>query len=152
MMTWFCLSSLARKTQTSVDVHRDYSYVQLLFDSNFEYHYPASKSFFVWKKDQWVDIWFKPWTKNCELFGKMSNLLFDCLNGNVWSNVVNYFELMKDSNTKQHYKLIRLPAIRFESSRKIFYFNVAKSFNDLPNKIRKVESRCQFLLKLNEYI
>ena len=81
---------------------------------------------------------------------RMCNLVFDCLNGNVCSNFVNYFELMKNQ-TRNNNKLIRLPAIRLESSRKSFYFNGAKSFNDLPINLREIESRSQFRSKLNEY-
>ena len=80
----------------------------------------------------------------------MCNHVFDCTNGNVCSNFVNYFELMK-KQTRNNKKIIRLPAIKLESSRKSFYFNGAKSFNDLPINLREIESRSQFRSKLNEY-
>ena len=57
-----------------------------------------------------------------------------------------------ENQTRNNNKLIRLPAIRLELSRKSFYFNKAKSFNNLPINLREIELRSQFRSKLNKYL
>ena len=52
---------------------------------------------------------------------RMCNLVFNCINGNFCSNFVNYFEIMKNQ-TRNNKKIIRLPAIKLESSRKKVLF------------------------------
>lgn len=72
------------------------------------------------------------------------SLVYDCLKNNVCQNFENYFELL-NNNTRNNGKLLRLPRIKLESSRKSFYYNGAKAYNELPLIIRKAESKNEFL-------
>ena len=76
--------------------------------------------------------------------------VFDCINGDVCENFKTYFELL-NNNTRNKNKLLRLPRIKLESSRHSFYFNGAKTYNELPLSIRKETSRSKFPSSLNNY-
>ena len=76
--------------------------------------------------------------------------VFDCIHGATCSNFLNYFEIM-DNRTRNKNKLIRLPKIKLESSRKSFYFNGAKCFNELPLLIREIDTKSKFRSVLNEF-
>jgi hypothetical protein len=65
--------------------------------------------------------------------------VFNCINGNVCVNLKNYFEVMSN-NTRNANKLIRLPRMRLESSKKSFKFTGAKEYNKLPIKVRNATS------------
>ena len=76
--------------------------------------------------------------------------VFDCIHGATCSNFQNYFEIM-DNRTRNKNKIIRLPKIKLESSRKSFYFNGAKCFNELPLSIREIDTKSKFRSVLNEF-
>lgn len=74
---------------------------------------------------------------------RICSQVFDCLSNNTCRNFINYFELL-NNQTRNQKKLIRLPAIKLESSRKSFFFNGAKCYNDLPLHVREAETKKQF--------
>ena len=75
---------------------------------------------------------------------RICSQVFDCLSNRACTNFTNYFELM-DNCTRNKNKLLRLPAIKLESSRKSFFFNGAKSYNELPLRVREAKTKKQFL-------
>lgn len=76
--------------------------------------------------------------------------VFDCLSGDVCEDFQSYFEIMKN-NTRNQNKIIRVPSIKLECSRKSFYFNGAKHYNELPLHIRKAETKNNFINLLDTY-
>lgn len=76
--------------------------------------------------------------------------VFKCVHGDVCETFVNYFEKMTN-NTRNKNHLLRLPKIKLESSRKSFFFNGAKTFNELPLKIRASTSIEDFVKLYEEF-
>ncbi|MEM6812713.1 MAG: reverse transcriptase family protein, partial [Pseudomonadota bacterium] len=74
---------------------------------------------------------------------RMSMQVLECLNGNVCDNFKNYFELL-NNKTRNRGKLLRLPHVKLESTKKSFYFNGAKNFNNLPVDLRSTSNISQF--------
>jgi hypothetical protein len=70
--------------------------------------------------------------------------LYKCLNGNVCEHFKNYFDLMAN-NTRNNNRLIRLPKIRLESSKRSFFYFGAKCFNELPLSVRNAQNFKEFL-------
>ena len=68
-------------------------------------------------------------------------------------NFENYFDIIDSKHVTRNYKsLIRLPKVRLECAKKSFYFTGAKTFNDLPIDIRKVETLNDFKVKLQNFL
>ena len=66
--------------------------------------------------------------------------------------VQTYFQIMEHNiNTRNNGALLRLPKIRTVAAKKGFYFNGAKSFNDLPLKVRNTDSVKEFKVLLNSH-
>ena len=74
--------------------------------------------------------------------------VLNCINGNVCDNFKGYFEIM-ENNTRNKGKLLRLPYVKLESSKKSFRFNGAKEFNSLPLKLRDTLSVQDFKIYFN---
>ena len=74
--------------------------------------------------------------------------VLNCINGNVCDNLKGYFEIM-ENNTRNKGKLLRLPYVKLESSKKSFRFNGAKEFNSLPLKLRDTLSVQDFKIYFN---
>ena len=70
--------------------------------------------------------------------------VFKCLNENTCEHLENYFDVMLN-NTRNNNKLIRLPKIRLESTKKSFFYFGAKCFNELPLSIRSAQNIKEFL-------
>ena len=84
-------------------------------------------------------------TKSCALVRR-------CLDVNVCSNFINYFEMLQHSkSTRNCGYLLRLPKIRLEYCRGSFYYMGAKLYNELPITIRKTESYDEFKEQLKAY-
>ena len=69
--------------------------------------------------------------------------VFNCLSGNICENFANYFDVMVN-NTRNKNKLIRLPRVRLQCSKKSFRFTGAKIYNELPIKIRDASTLNDF--------
>ena len=75
--------------------------------------------------------------------------VFNCINGNVCDNFKNYFEVMSN-NTRNANKLIRLPKVKLESTKKSFRYTGAKEYNNLPMKVRNATSTKEFIRLYDE--
>ena len=66
---------------------------------------------------------------------------------------MDYFEYVShEYSTRNNNKLLRLPKINLESSKKLFFYNGAKVYNTLPNHIRAVENKHEFLKILEKLL
>ena len=74
---------------------------------------------------------------------RLSTLVFNCVHGNVCDNYNNYFTIMSNK-TRNYINLLRLPKIRLETTKKNFYFNGAKVFNELPKEVRSASTVTEF--------
>jgi len=70
--------------------------------------------------------------------------VYYCLNESICEHLENYFDLMLN-NTRNNSKLIRLPKIRLESTKKSFFYFGAKCFNELPLRARSAQNIKEFL-------
>lgn len=53
----------------------------------------------------------------------------------------DYFKVLRTiHNTRRGGKSLMLPKVRTATARKSFYFNVSKLFNDIPNKLKDINS------------
>ena len=83
---------------------------------------------------------------------KSSQFVFDCLQNNVCSPFKNYFERMLHSKATRNNGLsVKLPKVRLEFGKKSFYYQGAKTFNNLPVDLRSTDSRLKFKNKLRDY-
>ena len=79
----------------------------------------------------------------CKLVGK-------CLDSNVCSNFMSYFETHKHNTmTRNNGYKVMLPKIRLENSREAFYYMGAKLYNSLPLDTRKTADFNDFNKLLN---
>ena len=69
--------------------------------------------------------------------------VFSCINGNVCNNFEGYFDVM-ENNTRNAKKLLRLPSVKLESTKKSFKFTAAKLYNELPIEVRSATSAKMF--------
>ena len=72
-----------------------------------------------------------------------NNYLFvrKCMDNMNCENFHNYFSLLQHShNTRGNNILLKLPRVKLEFERKSFYLLGAKTYNDLPNRIRSIEN------------
>ena len=84
---------------------------------------------------------------------KTCTLTYRCLKMDLCENFENYFEIIESKYaTRNNKRLIRLPKVRLECAKKSFYFNGAKTFNDLPSDIRKAETLNDFKIKLVNFL
>ena len=68
-----------------------------------------------------------------------------CIDDTLCSNFKDYFELFEHNfNTRNNFKMIRLPKVRLEFGRKSFYYSGAKIYNELQLNIRTAESYSEF--------
>ena len=75
-----------------------------------------------------------------------------CLNGD-FPFFMDYFNFITHNySTRNNKKLLRLPKVKLESFKKSFFYNGAKVFNSLPNDIRCLEERDEFLQALREFL
>ena len=82
--------------------------------------------------------------KTCEIVKK-------CLNGD-FPFFMEYFEYVShEYYTRNNNKLLRLPKIKLESSKKSFFYNGAKVYNSLPTYIRDIEDTDEFLKVLEKF-
>ena len=83
---------------------------------------------------------------------KACQMVRNCLDGNVCSNFMNYFEInAHERSTRNSGYQLKLPKIRLEYSRRSFYNMGAKLYNDLPLNIRKEEDHKSFNKLLKGY-
>ena len=83
---------------------------------------------------------------------KACQMVRNCLDGNVCSNFMNYFEInAHERSTRNSGYQLKLPKIRLEYSRRSFYNMGAKLYNDLPLNIRKAEDHKSFNKLLKGY-
>jgi hypothetical protein len=83
---------------------------------------------------------------------KACQMVRNCLDGNVCSNFMNYFEInTHERSTRSSGYSLKLPKIRLEYSRRSFYYMGAKLYNDLPLNIRKAEDYKSFNKLLKGY-
>ena len=74
-----------------------------------------------------------------------------------WSHVgytpfKNYFErLVHSKATRNNGISVKLPKVRLEFGKKSFYYQGAKTFNNLPAELRSLDSRLKFKNKLRDY-
>ena len=75
----------------------------------------------------------------------------NCLDGNVCSNFMNYFEInAHERSTRNSGYQLKLPKIRLEYSRRSFTI-WRQNFDDLPLNIRKAEDHKSFNKLLKGY-
>ena len=83
---------------------------------------------------------------------KACQMVRNCLDGNVCSNFMNYFEInAHERSTRNSGYQLKLPKMRLEYSRRSFYNMGAKLYNDLPLNIRKEEDHKSFNKLLKGY-
>lgn len=80
---------------------------------------------------------------------RLCTQVFNCINGNMCSKFANYFEVMSN-NTRNSNKLIRLPYVKLESSKKSFRFVGAREYNKLPIEIRDANTTNEFISLYNK--
>ena len=80
---------------------------------------------------------------------RLSTQVFNCVYGNVCNNYNNYFTIMSNK-TRNCNNLLRLPKIRLETTKKSFYFNGAKVFNELPKEVRSASTITEFVKLYNK--
>ena len=80
---------------------------------------------------------------------RLCTQVFNCLSGNVCNNLKDYFEVMSN-NTRNANKLLRLPYVKLECTKKSFKFIGAKEYNSLPLKMRSAESTKIFIALFNK--
>lgn len=69
------------------------------------------------------------------------NYTFKCLKGQVPDFMKDYFMISQTRyNTKRNGKDLKLPRVKTEAARKAFYFNGARTFNDLPIHVKESNS------------
>ena len=84
---------------------------------------------------------------------KICTITFRCLKMDLCENFENYFDNIDSKHvTRNNKSLIRLPKVRLECAKKSFYFTGAKTSNDLPIDIRKVETLNDFKVKLQNFL
>ena len=82
---------------------------------------------------------------------KMATVSGYRLDNDICENFQGYFELQQHkTQTRNSECLIRLPCIKIEYARKLFYFMGAKLYNELPLELRKAESFKQYEGLLNK--
>ena len=59
------------------------------------------------------------------------------------NNFESYFDVLKN-NTRNGNKLLRLPRVKLESTKKSFKFTGAKLYNELPIEVRSATSTKMF--------
>ena len=69
--------------------------------------------------------------------------VFSCINGNVCNNFEGYFDVM-ENNTRNAKKLLRLPSVKLESTKRSFKFTGAKLYNEPPIEVRSATSAKMF--------
>ena len=75
-----------------------------------------------------------------------------CLSGD-FPFFMDYFEYVShEYSTRNNNKLLRLPKIKLESSKKSFFYNGAKVYNTLPNHMRAVDNKHEFLKILEKLL
>ena len=68
-----------------------------------------------------------------------------CLDNECISDFNDYFKLCSHNhNTRNNAKLIKLPMVKTEYSRKAVYFSGAKLYNDLPLETRAIDNKNEF--------
>ena len=80
---------------------------------------------------------------------RLSTQVFNCVHGNVCDNYNNYFTIMSNK-TRNCNNLLRLPKIRLETTKKSFYLNGAKVFNELPKEVRCASTITEFVKLYNK--
>ena len=80
---------------------------------------------------------------------RLSTQVFNCVHGNVCDNYNNYFTIMSNK-TRNCNNLLRLPKIRLETTKKSFYFNGAKVFNELSKEVRSASTITGFVKLYNK--
>ena len=75
-----------------------------------------------------------------------------CLNGD-FPFFMDYFHFIKHNHsTRNNNKLLRLPKVNLESTKRSFFYNATKVFNSLPNDIRGLEGYNEFLKALGKFL
>lgn len=95
---------------------------------------------------------FNPPSVNNLIKRKSCLFVFDCLLNNVCTPFKNYFErLVHSKATRNNGISVKLPKVRLEFGKKSFYYQGAKTFNNLPAELRSLDSRLKFKNKLRDY-
>lgn len=95
---------------------------------------------------------FNPPSVNNLIKRKSCLFVFDCLLNNVCTPFKNYFErLIHSKATRNNGISVKLPKVRLEFGKKSFYYQGAKTFNNLPAELRSLDSRLKFKNKLRDY-
>ena len=95
---------------------------------------------------------FNPPSVNNLIKRKSCLFVFDCLQNNVCTPFKNYFErLVHSKATRNNGISVKLPKVRLEFGKKSFYYQGAKTFNNLPAELRSLDSRLKFKNKLRDY-
>ena len=95
---------------------------------------------------------FNPPSVNNLIKRKSCLFVFDCLQNNVRTPFKNYFErLVHSKATRNNGISVKLPKVRLEFGKKSFYYQGAKTFNNLPAELRSLDSRLKFKNKLRDY-
>ena len=72
---------------------------------------------------------------------RISKLVKRCLNGDVCSNLENYFEINShEKNTRNKNKFLKLPEVKLEFARKSLKFQGARIYNELPLSVRNSDN------------
>lgn len=80
---------------------------------------------------------------------KICLTVFKCISGNL-PNFENYFELIShQQSTRNNNKLLRVPRINLQSTKKSFFFNGALVYNQLPLDARTMNDFSLFYKKVN---
>ena len=69
--------------------------------------------------------------------------VFKCMNGEICENFNGYFDVLYNK-TRNSGKLLRLPRVKLESTKKTFRFTGAKFYNELPIDVRSATSTKEF--------
>ena len=84
---------------------------------------------------------------------KTCELVRQCIDGNVCENFLNYFNVInKESVTRNGKYLLRLPKFNLEYGKSCFIFMGARTYNDLPLEIRKIENYKEFRDRLKAFM
>ena len=75
-----------------------------------------------------------------------------CLENNICSNFVGHFERSQHGkNTRNNNIGVKIPKIKFESTKKAFFYRGAIEFNKLPRDIRVIESYMMFQTAITKH-
>ena len=85
---------------------------------------------------------------------RIATYVHQCLTNNVCKNFENYFEVIESKiNTRNSRTLIRLPKVKLEVTRKLFFFQGRYEYNTLPCEIRSEKKTIKILKqKLGNFI